>query len=310
VNDDRFGTAHEFALAHAALSLAWPDARRDGRMHRAEAACGTTRAEIIASCEPGWIAVRVGGLPQVDPADALQRNGALAGGVCFAANPRGDTELRAEIALDPDAPLALRLRAVRAGIADALACVAKRAPAASEAVSDPPSTSFDAAGVARDAGFAVSARPDGRCAVDLGCGRVPASAEVSTCGDAIAARVELLACEALEADSRSALQRLLLRTSAAFRMVRSVLDGSGEATRARLEVVFDSPPSDGEWRLALGALAVATRHTQREAAALANDVALARAFLALQPAPVRTRRAARVHVGASPVRPWEPNALV
>jgi hypothetical protein len=308
VSDPRFGATHELNLAHAAIALAWHDAQRDGRTHRLDAACGEIRATVVATCEPGWIAVRASGLPQLDPTDALQWNGALAGGVCFAMNPRGDIEVRAEIALDPEAPLALRLRAVRAGIAGALARVAERAPATSESGPDAPGTSFDAAAVALDAGFAVSARPDGRCAVDLGSGRVSASAEVATHGDGgVAARVALLDRETLEPDSRLALQRFLLRSNAAFRMTRAVLENSGDATRARVEIVFDTAPSDGEWRLALGALAVATRHTQREATALVDDPELARAFLALAP-PRRAPHVARSRFDEADVRPWAPNA--
>jgi hypothetical protein len=90
-------------------------------------------------------------------------------------------------------------------------------------------------------------------------------------------------------------------------MTRAVLENSGEATRARVEIVFDTAPSDGEWRLALGALAVATRHTQREATALVDDPELARAFLALAP-PRRAPHVARSRFDEADVRPWAPNA--
>ncbi len=298
----------ELAFARTALSLAWPDARRRGSAFRCAVAIGARVGAIDAVCEPGWIAVRASDLPDADPSRALTWSIGLAGGAKFAAAARGTLEVRAELAIDFEAPIALRLRAARAGITEALHRLATGIDPLPDA-----HTAIDAAvapelvRAARDAGFVVHDRSEGRCAVELGGAGMTVLAEVagSATGEAFAARVELVERERLDAVSRAALLRLLLRSNAAFRLVRAVLVDTACTTRAQLEVVFDSAPGPGEWHAALCALAVAARHTRREATALVDDPALARCYLASLRA---TKRPLRPRLETPDlVRPLRPN---
>lgn len=229
---------------------------------------GGRPGDVRVAVRDGWLAVDAplyDGVPS--PAALLARNATLGGGarIVLAPSPR----VRADVALDDDARLVRRVAEACAGVARARAGCAGRDVAAPLAPGDPVARSSET-------GWRVVPREPGVAAVELA---IPAGFRQAL----VAARgggtvVDVDALDALDAApasdaAREACALLLLRVAGAVRLVRPT-------GVARLTVAFDGDVTAGELAHAFAALSVACRHVCREAAVLAHDEDIARAYVA------------------------------
>lgn len=213
----------------------------------------------------GWLAVDAplyDGVPS--PAALLARNATLAGGarIVLAPSPR----VRADVALDDDGRLVDRVAEACAGVARARSVGAARDAAASHAVADP---------VARcaETGWRVVPREPGVAAVELAIPGGFRQALVAVRGGATVVEVDVIDAAPASDAAREACALLLLRVAGAVRLVRPT-------GVARLAVAFAGDATAGELAHAFAALSVACRHVCREAAVLADDEDIARAYVA------------------------------
>jgi hypothetical protein len=216
---------------------------------------------VLFNPDDGWLCINAPGGPDVE---ALN----LSAGVKLA----GNGLLRAEAVLsseetDFDMPVSrlwMRFCAARSGAALA----GEEAPLP------------DIAQLCTEAGWPFTSRAEGRVAVPLESGDVPATAIVAC--DAtrtIRVAVDILECEVLDNVSRRAIGLLLERLCDCVRLVRTAVVNKEEAVTVRLEVALDAWATATELAYAFGALSVACRWGGREFEAL-QDAGIAKEFLA------------------------------
>ena len=246
--------------------------------HRPENASDNFREAgpcVSARVEDFWLVMSSPAAAEADALDLLARNGVLRGGVKFGRN--GHTEIRVEIPLEEDAPVAAAIREAWIGFESALSGEASPS-------TEPPVAPDSLAALCAEAGWPATPRADGSLAVEL----ETRGAFVQCSLEAGRASVALASFLASEGDSSAAISALLLEAACGVRMARPVVETRDGEVRPRFEVVFAAPPDAAQLAHALSALSVAWRLCGEEAKALKKkDVA--GEYLAL-----RARRSGRV----------------
>lgn len=231
----------------------------------------------------------------IDPWALLEANTGLAGSVKLAVLPVDPgLFIRAELPVGPTAGLDLRVLQACAGFKQAAALYFRltkqgnvEIPCATRAVKDAAleSEHIDLPGLAGEAGWEVTERPDGTHLVTLDLPNEFAQAQVGTGeGGTVRVATEIPPCSGTPSPCcRKALGVLLLRVSGAVRLARAAAERStgdgSDGAGGCFEVVFDSRPCAAELDHALAALSVACRLSRREARLLVSDERIAAAYL-------------------------------
>jgi hypothetical protein len=251
-----------------------------------------TRLAATAAVDDGWLVLEApagGELRDLHAAGdrlwtLLEAQGGLVGPARAVLRPGRDAVrlgLRAEIALDDDVDVGLRVREACAALHHASAIVRAKAADAAVDAADPVPATTDLATLVRATGWPVVERSPERLAVEL---EVPGTFRQAL----VEARPDGRVCTSLplaadeedvpppaEPVCRAALALLLLQGASVLRLVRA----AGDVAAARFEIVLGEAPAEVELRHALAALSTAARLTLREAAVLRADAYIAAAYV-------------------------------
>lgn len=258
---------------------------------------------VSARADEGWLHLDApldGGALGAGAWRLLSLNRRL-GGLAKLALPTGrrDAHLRAEITLDEEVDVARRLREACAGFkavsgvlhGEKLTTEATRyakiettatAAASDEAASDEAEKASELRRLCEETGWRFNEKSATKLAVELEARGVFHQVAVERrTGGVVSLSVELAGEEFFSEAFKRAAGELLLRASAAIKLVRASVDeGEGRAS-AGFEVVFPSAPCAAEFGHALAALAVACGLCGREAAAM-RDERVAERYLSMR----------------------------
>jgi hypothetical protein len=230
-------------------------------------------AGSVFACVTGeWLQLETPPTGSTPPLVALEQNRVLAGLAKYAWTATADgLQLRAELPMNSDGDLALRVRDTLAGIVQGIAPPVMLEAGALTELCDATGWPF------------VVCHPH-KMAVDLGLRDVFARARVEQSAETGTVRVsaELEVVPAPMTDvCGDALAVFLLRTAAVVRLVRPVIERRQAHCAIGFEAQYATRPGPRELAHALAALRVAAEMTSREVAVLARDATIARAYLAM-----------------------------
>lgn len=186
--------------------------------------------------------------------DLLKVNASLTGLVKFSSNLDGDLSLRAEIPVEAESNVSLRLdQACRAfAAAQHLTLDPNENPVTVTPEVAPP----DLAKLVEAAGWQCSSRRADRCAVLLDTRRGAHTASLTAQAGTVRVSTELASWDSLPTPGREGLSALLLTANARLRLARAIVAEDESGGAAQLEVLFEAPVSAAELRSALEALSV------------------------------------------------------
>jgi hypothetical protein len=224
--------------------------------------------------------------PLADPFDGgwhtLAANAGLPGGLKLCtAGSEGALRLRADLPLLEDAPLALRMRQLCAGIDAAIAWLPSRqrseAPSPLLTLGALEAADFDLRLRCRETQWPCTDRDAQTVMVQLDVPGAFQQAQVELQpGRGVVASVQLLAAPLPAPPHETAITRLLLATAGAVRMVRAATTPAPASVR--LEVVFAHLPAADELGHAFVALSLAWRCAGRETEILGRDAPIAQLY--------------------------------
>jgi len=241
----------------------------------------TSTAPLRAQLVDGFLELS-GAFSPASPAsrwELLKANASLAGMAKFSSAPNRGLRLQAEIPLQVEDNLALRLAQARKAFAAALVPAISQqehAPAAADEVAPP-----DLPRLCEEAGWQCSSRRPDRCAVPLASGRGAHTALITAQAGTVQVCTELASWDSLSVTCREGLATLLLSANARLRLARAVVAEDENGGAAQLEVVFEAPATAAEVRCALEALSVGA-DVCAPLAEIMQPEAAAELFLAIQ----------------------------
>jgi len=266
-------------LCQAALQAALPS------MEAVAPGCWRARANraaeavMLAQLIDGFLILTEKFSPATPPSrwELLKANATLMGLAKFSAVPGGGLFLRAEIPVQAESDLSLRISQARSAFAAAHrpSCGrhADAAAAAAEAVVTVLPNLVEAAG------WGCPSRNGDVCVVPLETRQEGHTAVVTASPGAVRLCADLVSWDSLPVSCRDGLASMLLTANARLRLARAIVVEEESGGAAQLEVFFQTPVAAAELRSALEALSVGA-DTFASAADLLQGEAAAKRFLA------------------------------
>jgi hypothetical protein len=210
--------------------------------------------------------------------DLAKVNSNLMGLAKFAAAPSGGLSLRAEIPVQAEVNLPLRIS--QACSAFAAAQHPTRGRQGNTGVTPTQAAPTDLLKLVEAAGWQCSSQNGGVCAVPLETRQGGFTGIVSAPAGALRVCTELASWDSLTATCRDGLASLLLTANARLRLARAIVTEDESGGAAQLEVLFQVPATPAELRSALEALSVGA-DICASAADILQAEAAAKLFLAV-----------------------------
>ena len=210
--------------------------------------------------------------------DLLKANASLLGLAKISAAPSGGLCLRAEIPVQADCNLPLRI--TQACDAFAAAQDPTRAGQGTIGITPAEAAAPDLPKLVSAAGWRCSSPGGEICAVPLATRQGGHTAIVTAPAGAVRICAELVSWDALSEPCRDGLASMLLTANARLRLARAIVDENESGGAAQLEVLFQAPVAPVELRSALEALSVGA-DACASAADLLQEEAAAKLFLAV-----------------------------
>lgn len=250
------------------------------------------RLPVHASLTEDWLRLQADtGIPAENGriSSALQRNGTLNGAAKFSLRLQNQSiGVCGEIPLDNEADIMTNLNATLSGFGQAALLIHNSSgrdtdPASKAAFKDPiPDSAPSLQQLLAETGWPFTERSEGNFMVELDTRAGFHQALIKTGQDGFRrTSVELAVWEAPAPASRDALAVMLLTAAGMIRMVRPILNDSGERVTAGFEICFSPGASPSVLDRGFSSLSIACRFCGREASAL-NNPKIAGEYLAVR----------------------------